>query len=407
MEKLSKVFFIVDMKEEQKTGLFNATYNRIKNLSEYIDGYEIYTLREYDGKVLSTIKKIFHRKINIKLKKSYIYGGDEIKYFYTKNTLLTVLLKKIGVYYPLFTALKMKKLVKGYQLICAHWGHPQGSVAKLLSKFVKIPYTITYHGSDIHSIPFKSRKNFNDIKRNLQDANLNIFVSESLKKISIESLNNDNSNNIVIPNGIDLSKYYKIQKNESFQLKKEIGITGKVVGFVGNLYEVKRADKLPEIFKQIQMQSVDNIEFIVIGEGELRSNIEKKCKEYQLSVFFTGKLEPKEVNQYMNIIDVLILPSRREAFGLVILEANATGTIALGSDVGGIPEAIGDPNFIVKDDNNFEKYLAQKVIYYLKNDYDSELLIERVKSTYDLSVLAKIEYTSLLEVLKNSMKYSR
>ncbi|MFD0767738.1 glycosyltransferase [Bacillus sp. CGMCC 1.60114] len=407
MEKLNKIFFIVDMKEEQKTGLFNATYNRINSLTRHIDNYEIYSLREYDGKILSLLKKMFNKKVKVKLKEDYIYRGCKIKYFYMKNTILKTIFRKMGIYYPIFTALKMKKLVQGHQLINAHWGHPQGSVAHIVSKLLKIPYTITYHGSDVHSIPFENRVFSKNIKRNLKNSDLNIFVSENLKEVSIKRLNNPNKNNVVIPNGIDLNIYYELPPNEILQMKNKLELKERVVGFVGNLYEVKRADKLPEIFKQIQMSCQFNVEFIVIGDGEFKKYIEKKCKEYELNVLFMGKLEPKEVNKFMNIMDILIIPSRREAFGLVILEAHACGTIVIGSDAGGIPEVMGNDDFIVKDGKDFEKHLAQKVEYYLENDYDKNQLMKRVKSTYDLNIIAEKEYVSLQKVLNKSRKYNR
>ncbi|MED0988004.1 glycosyltransferase [Bacillus paramycoides] len=400
--ELKRIFFLVDMKEEQKTGLFNATYNRIKYLIKHVEKYDVYSLREYDGKLLSLLKKVLNKNIKEKSKPNYEYRGIRIKYFYIKNTILSTLLKKMGIYSPIFIVMKLKKIAREYQMICAHWGHPQGSIARRISKREKIPYVITYHGSDIHSIPDKNKIFLKSIQKNLRDSSLNIFVSESLKRKSIEKIGNSNENNIVIPNGIDFNIYYELKQLEISQIKERLGFTKKIVGFVGNLYEVKRADRLPEIFRGIQLEYPNEVDFIVIGNGEFREHIEQKCKQYQLNVKFLGKIEPQEVNAYINIMDVLILPSRREAFGLVILEANASGTLAIGSDAGGISEVIDNDNLIVRDNNNFEQDMAQRVAYYLKNGYVKEELVRNIKVKYNLSILAKNEYDNLSIILNKS-----
>lgn len=405
--ELKKIFFIVDMKEEQKTGLFNATYNRIKYLIKHVENYDVYSLREYDGKVLSLLKKILNKNIKGKSKLSYEYRGIRINYFYIKNTIISTFLKKLGIYSPIFTVMKIQKISREYQMICAHWGHPQGSISRLVSKREKIPYVITYHGSDIHSLPNKNEMFFKSIQKNLQDSSLNIFVSESLRRKSVEELGNSNKNNIVIPNGIDFNVYYELTQSEILQIKKRLGFMKKVVGFVGNLYEVKGADRLPEIFRGIQSEYPGEVDFIVVGDGEYREYIEQKCKEYKLNVKFLGKIEPQEVNTYINIMDILILPSRREAFGLVILEANASGTLAIGSNAGGISEVIDNNNFIVRDNDNFERDMAQRVTYYLKNGYVKEELVQDIKARYNLHTLAKKEYDNLSTILNESKRNHR
>ena len=53
----------------------------------------------------------------------------------------------------------------------------------------------------------------------------------------------------------------------------------KVVGFVGNLVPVKGADRLPDIFDSIYEKCNQETEFVVIGDGELRKQIEKQNKK--------------------------------------------------------------------------------------------------------------------------------
>jgi glycosyltransferase involved in cell wall biosynthesis len=85
------------------------------------------------------------------------------------------------------------------------------------------------------------------------------------------------------------------------------------------------------------------------------------------------------VAKYMNAMDVMVLPSREEGFGAVVIEAQACGTCVIGSSNGGIPEAIGFPEYVVKEGDQFEERFAKRVVEVLKEGYDMNRILERVK----------------------------
>jgi glycosyltransferase involved in cell wall biosynthesis len=78
-------------------------------------------------------------------------------------------------------------------------------------------------------------------------------------------------------------------------------------------------------------------------------------------------------------MDVMVLPSREEGFGAVVIEAQACVTCVIGSSNGGIPEAIGFPEYVVKEGDQFEERLAKRVVEVLKEGYDMNRILERVK----------------------------
>ena len=90
-------------------------------------------------------------------------------------------------------------------------------------------------------------------------------------------------------------------------------------------------------------------------------------------------------------MDIMILPSRNEGFGCVILEANACGVPVVATNVGGIPEAIEDDNMLVDDGEDFEERFSNKVCEILSSKYSSEDLIKRVKDNFTWEVVAKDE----------------
>ena len=103
----------------------------------------------------------------------------------------------------------------------------------------------------------------------------------------------------------------------------------------------------------------------------------------------------------MNLMDIMILPSRREGFGSVIVEANSLGVLTIGSDAGGIPEVIGDERYIVKEGEDFEKRYADTIIKFINSGWDKEELINRVKMEYDWKNIARNDLDIIRRVVKD------
>ena len=97
------------------------------------------------------------------------------------------------------------------------------------------------------------------------------------------------------------------------------------------------------------------------------------------------------VRNLMNTMDVMIIPSRREGFGCVITEANACGVPVVGSDAGGISEAIGIKENIVADGDDFEKRIAKRVIEVLNSENDKESLSKYTLENFSWDKIAEDE----------------
>ena len=109
-------------------------------------------------------------------------------------------------------------------------------------------------------------------------------------------------------------------------LKEELHIKNSemVIGFCGRLVEQKNINFLLDIF-QVMQKKRDNIKLLLVGDGVLRKNFEKKIEEYNLKkkVILVGAVN--NVEDYMQAMDCFILPSLFEGFGIVLLEAQAAG----------------------------------------------------------------------------------
>ncbi|WP_367363128.1 glycosyltransferase [Mesotoga sp.] len=147
---------------------------------------------------------------------------------------------------------------------------PGGYAALLLSEKYNVPYIVTAHGGEIHSI---SNNNKAFVKEVLEKAAKVIFVSKALMKDAFEKLGYDKSNGIVIPNGVDTNLFKPMDKEEA---RKKFGLPldKKIVGFVGNLIEVKGADRLPAIAEEL-MKLRSDVFFLIVGDGPLNESTER------------------------------------------------------------------------------------------------------------------------------------
>jgi len=292
--------------------------------------------------------------------------------------------------------------VRADTIIHVHWVYPQGYYGVRIAKHYGVPCVITAHGSDIHTDPQQNRLIRKTTLAALSSADRVIFVSQALLN-SAKTLGYEGNNAIVIPNGID--SVFLLPVNRETAVKK----TGwqrshkYVVGFVGNLVPVKRADAFPKIFHYIH-ETMNDVEFVLVGKGILESSIKEQCGDLQVT--FTGMVPHDDVLYWMNLFDVLILPSRNEGWGCVISEAYACGIPVVGSDAGGIPEAMGGLGVVVPEGDDFEKRFAGAVCEVLNKNHVSEkqnLIDTASRNTWEQCIMKEIGvYKSLLDSKEKS-----
>lgn len=265
--------------------------------------------------------------------------------------------------------------IKSNTLIHAHWTYPEGYYAVQLAKKYHVPCVVTAHGSDIHTIPRRNRIIKKYTLDTLESADKIVFVSKALLA-SAKELGYSGENAVVIPNGIDPTYFYPVEKETAMEKTGWKQSKKYVVGFVGNLIYVKRADKFVKIFSEIQ-KIIGDVEFVLVGDGDLREEIQNECSELGVMVTFAGRVPHEAVAAWMNLFDVMILPSRNEGWPCVVLEAYACGVPVVGSNNGGIAEALGGLGVVVEEGNGFVERFAEEVCITLirADTIDKETLI--------------------------------
>ncbi|WP_240377980.1 glycosyltransferase [Bacillus piscicola] len=358
------ILYITSMDTNKKGGIFNATYERIKRLEPKLDNVYVLNNYTYHSKLSAVIAgKLYKKKILYKKKDKVLFNnleifnvGFKLDLFFYLNRLFKKNHKEklVNLYKKHYS-----HLLENSDAIHAHCGWPHGYIAYRLSQIYSIPFFITFHGSDINNL---AKDNYSSMLVAMEHAEKCFFVSEGLYKNS-QKLGYSGTNSKVSYNGVDTNKFKK---------KKYSNINStKVVSYIGSLEYKKGADLLPEIFEKINNMH-NNVQFIIVGDGTLKHEL--KCKFNKLvdiDVSFSGQIQPDEVPIKMSEMDVLVVPSRREGLGMVILEANACGIPVVGSNTGGIPEAIGIAENIKDISDSFCGELAIRVV---------ELITEKQKN---------------------------
>lgn len=380
-----KILYIVNMNENNRKGLFTASHERLKELikSKEVEEYSIYSIMFYDAGIIKLLKKIMKKPIRTKGAEQFVYDGLIYKKVYIKVGMINKILEKLNMdkFNYLSFLNEYSQEIKRCDLVSAHWGYPHGRIAYFINQVYNKPYIVTYHGSDVHTMPVKNIHIKNKILEVMNNAYKNLFVSNNLYQYA-KALGYNKDNYIITKNGVNTDKFYKISDKNITEIKSNINLNGKVVGFVGNLNKLKRADKLTDIFENIKDNMKEEVSFLVVGDGLLKDVIMRGGKDKLLNICFTGNVDADKVRDYMNVMDVMILPSRKEGFGCVIIEANACGTMVVASDVGGIGEAIQNKDLMVEEGENFEIRFAQKVCEVLNSNYDKLELIKQTKDKF-------------------------
>lgn len=142
------------------------------------------------------------------------------------------------------------------------------------------------------------------------------------------------------------------------------------LAFVGRLTEPQKGVLLlPEIFDRCRKLGV-NARMSVIGDGPDRLALVNKIRHYRAEneIRLLGSLPPEAVLQHLLDSDILLMPSRSEGFGIVMLEAMACGCVPIVSRLEGITDTVirdGETGFLIPPDN--VPMFAEAVITLRKN----------------------------------------
>lgn len=204
---------------------------------------------------------------------------------------------------------------------------------------------------------------------------------------------------IVVKNGIDFSKYQKLEVNNKVNKIRELNLESSrpIVGTVARLhrqkglvYLLKAANKISQVFPEVKI--------LIIGEGPSRKKLEKQVNRLGLEKWVKLMGERSDVPELLSLFDVFILPSLWEGLPYALIEAAALEKPVVATCVDGIKEIVKDGETGILVPSKESEILAQKVISILQDrEYASRLgekLKQYIAPQYNLSRMIE-EYQNL------------
>lgn len=317
----------------------------------------------YDQYLLSTVNS----NVNIILLRRGV-GGRKIKYIleYTKF----ILRNEIDIIHC-----QTENLVKF------------STLSKIIKPKIKVFTTV-------HDTYFLNLKSYEVIIDKLVCSKI-IAISEIVKQqIILRGVSEEKV--VKIYNAIDLQKF-KILKDKVYVYKDQI-----VIGNVARIVpEKKGQDVLINAISLIK-EKYPNIKCLFAGEAPhnklfLLDRLENLCKNLDIkdNIVFCGNIE--DVSKFLDLIDIFVLPSRYEGFGISLIEAMYKGIPCIATNIDGPKEIIKNNKYGLLFENNDYRDLANKIEYrinnmkinnkeikdYIGNNFNIKFMVKELIQLYD------------------------
>ncbi|KXS44400.1 MULTISPECIES: N-acetyl-alpha-D-glucosaminyl L-malate synthase BshA [unclassified Candidatus Frackibacter] len=269
--------------------------------------------------------------------------------------------------YSLALANKISELISEEELdiIHAHYAIPHSLcsyIAKEVKKEADVKVVTTLHGTDITLVGNQS--SFENITKFSIEASDGITaVSENLREETLEAFDLAEDRVRTIYNFVDTREYMRTEPEEPLKLASG---EDKIITHISNFRDVKNIPDVIKIFALINKEVSSKL--LLIGDGPNRHQAKDLVAKLNLEdkVYFLGKQD--NIIPLLSISDLFLLPSQKESFGLVSVEAMACKVPVIASDAGGIPEVVLNEvtGFLAKP--GAVKEMAKKGVELLKNE---------------------------------------
>lgn len=284
-------------------------------------------------------------KVVVDLADQMVLLGHNVKILYLKGDVTVSpksnLIELVGLDFEnikdfLEASSKYKKIIKEFKpdVVHAHMIHAN-IFARLNRISCKVPKLIcTAHnsneGGNLRMLAYKYTNFLSDINTNVSNEASNSLIAKGAFT---------DKNLITVYNGIDLTKFNKI---DTLDNTKRINFIS-----VGRFNQQKDYPNLLNAVASIKDQLNDNVSFSIVGDGELRSEIEALIEslEIQKYVHLLGKRS--DIPELLNKADFFVLSSKHEGLPTVVIEAMACYTYVISTDCGGSAEIMGDTGKLV------------------------------------------------------------
>lgn len=194
-----------------------------------------------------------------------------------------------------------------------------------------------------------------------------------------------------IPSHISIRETPRLSKEEEDTI---------VIGVVSRLESIKGMDLVIPAFTKAAANN-PRIKLLIVGDGTLRGSMENQARNSGMEdrIEFLGRKLQSELQELYDKIDILLMPSRSEGFGLTALEGMARGCVPVVANVGGLPEVVTEENGFLHKSEDIDD-LSNRIIEAASTKTFNKLSKEAIRSA---SIFSTEKYQDIINALYKKM----
>jgi glycosyltransferase involved in cell wall biosynthesis len=292
-------------------------------------------------------------------------------------------LKRIdGVLMALSSFLTVRRLVHRHRInvLDVHFGYPDGAAGTLLGRWLRLPVVLTLRGKEERQARTEVA---GPLRRAVSRADRVVTVSNALLNVAV-GFGVDPRRITVIGNGIDLSKFHPMSRDEA---RAALGLptNSRVLVSVGTLVERKGFHRVIECLPAL-LESHPDLHYLMVGgagpEGDISARLRAQVATLGLSgrVHFLGPYAPERLRLPLSASDVFVLATSYEGWANVFLEAMACGLPVVSTLVGGNSQVVASPAVGALVPFGDSAALTEAVDKALLSDWDREAIVAYARS---------------------------
>ncbi len=318
---------------------------------------KLFTNEEYQSYVLSGKIEAYETDM------TYLADEYGIKPYYIES-----MSRSIHPIKDIFTIIKMMKIIRQIKPDIVHTHTAKaGFVGRVSAWLCGVPIIVhTFHGNNFRGYFGKMMTLVSiSIERWMARISDRIIVISNQQQNELLHFNIVTEKKIrIIPLGFDFSNIiHQSEDKGKFRKQFKIADNQHIIAFIGRLTAIKNPRMFLDIAKEL-IKSRDDLTFCLIGDGEMKAELEMEIKVAHLTdrIIFTGFIQ--EMKPIYADIDILLLTSLNEGTPVTIIEAMANRKIVISSLVGGVGDLIehGKNGFTYQLDN---EQLFVKAIHFV------------------------------------------
>lgn len=280
---------------------------------------------------------------------------------------------------------KVKELIEKFRPDIVHThAAKSGVIGRLAADACKVPVIVhTFHGHVFHSYFSKMKSNtFVQIERYLARKSTGIVAISNMQRdelvdkykiCSREKMN-------VIPLGLDLQKFQTHQDAKRTEFRKRFQIAdGEIaIGIIGRVVPVKNHSLFVAAAKKVVDQTDKPVRFVVIGDGDMRPQLEDEFKEAGIDYAYYPEEQraataictswQTDMDVVLAGLDIVALTSHNEGTPVSLIEAQAASRPVVSTNVGGVMDVVIDNQCGYITEPNDAELFAAALLRFLENE---------------------------------------